>query len=185
MTIEEKIAHWKKVFQHAGDRGIQITLFHWNVFTYGATGKHGITTDQTDPDTIAYLRAAVKELVLNYPSITAIGVAAGENDNKFLKGDDSTEAYIFKTYGLGVMDAKADPRWDKNREIRFIFRNHSTKIDDVQEQFASKYDGPVDVSSQVLRGPPLFVKKTPGVGSSRDQRRLGGRWIQSLDEHPK
>ncbi len=86
MTIEEKIAHWKKVFQHAGDRGIQITLFHWNVFTYGATGKHGITTDQTDPDTIAYLRAAVKELVLNYPSITAIGVAAGENDNKHLKG---------------------------------------------------------------------------------------------------
>ena len=160
MTIEEKIAHWKKVFQHAGDRGIQITLFHWNVFTYGATGKHGITTDQTDPDTIAYLRAAVKELVLNYPSITAIGVAAGENDNKFLKGDDSTEAYIFKTYGLGVMDAKADPRWDKNREVRFIFRNHSTKVDDVQKQFASKYDGPVDVSIKYCVG-RLYSSRRP------------------------
>ncbi len=173
MTIEEKIAHWKKVFQHAGDRGIQITLFHWNVFTYGATGKHGITTDQTDPDTIAYLRAAVKELVLNYPSITAIGVAAGENDNKFLKGDDSTEAYIFKTYGLGVMDAKADPRWDKNREVRFIFRNHSTKCDDVQEQFASKYDGPVDVSVKYCVG-RLYSSRRPMEWESRANK---GGWL--------
>ena len=174
MTIDEKISHWKKVFQHAGDRGIQITLFHWNVFTYGATGKHGITTEQTDPDTIAYLRAAVKEMVLNYPSITAIGVAAGENDNKFLKGDDSTEAYIFKTYGLGVMDAKADPRWDKNREVRFIFRNHSTKCDDVQEQFASKYDGSVDVEIKYCVG-RLYSSRRPLEWESRANK---GGWLE-------
>ena len=160
MTIDEKIAHWQKVFQHAGDRGIEITMFHWNVFTYGATGKHGITADQTNPATIAYLRAAVKELVLNYPSITAIGVAAGENDNERLKGEDSTEAYIFKTYGQGVMDAKAEPGWDPDREIRFIFRNHSTLIADVEKQFASKYDGPVDAEVKYCVG-RLYSSRRP------------------------
>ncbi len=116
--------------------------------------------EQADPDTIAYLRAAVKEMVLNYPSITAIAVAAGENDHKHLKGDDSTEAYIFKTSGLGVMDAKADPIWDPDRQIRFIFRNHSTEIEDVQAQFADKDDGPVEVSIKYCVG-RLYSSRRP------------------------
>lgn len=150
MTIDEKIAHWKRVFKHAGDRGIQVTLFHWNVHMHGAKGKYGIEADQTNPHTIEYLRTAVKELVLNYPSITAIGVAAGECDDESLKGDDSTEAYIYKTYGLGVMDAiKEQP----DRKIRFIWRNHSTEMEDVEEQFTSKYQGgPVDVSVKYVVG---------------------------------
>jgi len=175
MTIDEKITHWKEVFGYAGDRGIQITMFHWNVFTYGANGKHGITTDQTDPDTIAYLRAAVKELVLNYPSITAIGVAAGENDNEHLKGDDSTEAYLFKTYGLGVMDAKADPGWDPDRQVRFIFRNHSTKIDDVEAQFTSKYNGPVEVSVKYCVG-RIYSSRRP---QEWEKRAFKGGWLEA------
>lgn len=150
MTIDDKIAHWKRVFKHAGDRGIQVTLFHWNVHMHGAKGKYGIEADQTNPQTIKYLRTAVKELVLSYPSITAIGVAAGECDDESLKGDDSTEAYIYKTYGLGVMDAiKEQP----DRKIRFIWRNHSTEMEDVEEQFTSKYKGgPVDVSVKYVVG---------------------------------
>lgn len=39
MTLDEKIEHWHKVFNSAGDRGVEIYLFHWNVFTFGATVK--------------------------------------------------------------------------------------------------------------------------------------------------
>ncbi|MFC1652217.1 hypothetical protein ACFL3F_00715 [Planctomycetota bacterium] len=171
MTIDEKIAHWKKVFKHAGDRGIQVTLFHWNVHMHGAKGKYGIEADQTNPNTIKYLRAAVKELVLSYPSITAIGVAAGECDDETLKGDDSTEAYIYKTYGLGVMDAiKEQP----DRNIRFIWRNHSTKMKDVEEQFTSRYKGgPVDVSVKYVVG-RLHSSRRP---QEWEKRALKAGWL--------
>jgi hypothetical protein len=43
MTMDEKIEFWRWVMQHAADRGIQVYFFTWNVFTFGAEGKHGIT----------------------------------------------------------------------------------------------------------------------------------------------
>ena len=36
MSVDEKIAFWKRVFSYAEDRGIDIYLFHWNVFVHGA-----------------------------------------------------------------------------------------------------------------------------------------------------
>lgn len=150
MTIDEKIAHWTKVFKHAGDRGIEVALFHWNVNVHGAKDLYGIEADQTNPNTIAYLRAAVKELLLTYPAITTIGVAAGETDDDELEGDESTEAFIYKTYGLGVMDAQKE---QPDRKVRFIWRNHSTKMEKVEEQFTSKYTGgPVDVEIKYVVG---------------------------------
>ncbi|MBD0294280.1 MAG: hypothetical protein ICV84_03620, partial [Flavisolibacter sp.] len=41
MTIDEKIAFWREVMQMAKDRGIEVYIFTWNIFTYGAEGKHG------------------------------------------------------------------------------------------------------------------------------------------------
>lgn len=173
MTIDEKIAHWTKVFKHAGDRGIQVTLFHWNVNVHGAKGHYGIEADQTNPKTIAYMRAAVKELVLTYPAITAIGVAAGETDDEELKGDLSTEAFIFKTYGLGVMDAQKE---QPDREIRFIWRNHSTKMEDVEEQFTSRYTGgPVDVSVKYVVG-RLHSSRRP---QEWEKRALKAGWLEA------
>ena len=111
MTIAAKIAHWKKVFQYAEDRGIEIYLFHWDVYVNSAEGKYGITPDQTNPKTIAYVRASVKETLLTYPQIKGIGITSGEDDKRELDNTpDSTENYIFKTYGQGIMDAQADPR---------------------------------------------------------------------------
>ena len=45
ITMDEKIEFWRWVMQQAADRGITIYVFTWNVFTYGAEGKHGITDD--------------------------------------------------------------------------------------------------------------------------------------------
>ena len=43
MTIDEKIRFWRDVMQYAHDRGIEVYLFTWNIFTFGTEGKYGIT----------------------------------------------------------------------------------------------------------------------------------------------
>lgn len=58
MSIDEKIAHWQRVFQYAEDRGIEIYLFCWNLFTWYADGKYGINQQQDNPQTIEYTRKA-------------------------------------------------------------------------------------------------------------------------------
>ena len=61
MTIEEKIEFWREVMQYAHDRGIEVYLFTWNIFVWGAEGKYGITSDQDNPTTIDYFRKSVRE----------------------------------------------------------------------------------------------------------------------------
>jgi hypothetical protein len=78
MSIGQKIQLWRDVMQHAADRGIEVYWFTWNVFTSGAEGKYGISPSQTNPQTVAYFRAAVREMVLTYPLLAGIGITAGE-----------------------------------------------------------------------------------------------------------
>ena len=78
MTIDEKIAFWRWVMQYARDRGIEVYVFTWNVFTWGAEGKHGITRDMDNPVTKAYFRASVREMVKTYPLLAGFGITAGE-----------------------------------------------------------------------------------------------------------
>jgi hypothetical protein len=78
MTIGEKIGFWRNVMQYAHERGIEVYWFTWNIFTFGAEGKYGITPEQTNQKTIDYFRASVRELVLTYPLLDGIGITAGE-----------------------------------------------------------------------------------------------------------
>ena len=133
MTIDEKIAHWQQVFQYAENRGIEIYLFHWNVFTYGATGKYGITQDQKNPITVDYLRSSVRQALLTYPQISGIGVTAGENADNDIKGEHSIENFIFNTYGRAIMDVK---EMQPDRRVRFIFRQHQTGLGPITEAFS-------------------------------------------------
>jgi hypothetical protein len=55
ITIDEKIEFWRWVMQQAADRGIRTYVFTWNVFTFGADGKHGITTDLNNEVTKRWL----------------------------------------------------------------------------------------------------------------------------------
>ncbi|MEI9945793.1 MAG: hypothetical protein WDN26_16430 [Chitinophagaceae bacterium] len=147
MTIDEKIVFWKKVFQYAADRGIDIHLYHWNVFMSGAEGKYGIENRQDSPIAIDYLRKSVKQLLLTYPNIKGIGVTAGENVNRQLKGEYSTENYIWATYGKGIMDARAvDPAID----IDFIFRQHETDMHLIADAFKD-YNRPFDTEFKYSR----------------------------------
>jgi hypothetical protein len=133
MNIDEKISHWQQVFQYAGDRGIEIYLFHWNVFTFGATGKHGITNDQSNPITNNYLRKSVRQALLTYPQIKGIGVTAGENADNNIEGEYSIENFLFNTYGKAIMDVR---KLQPDRKVRFIFRQHQSGLGPITTAFS-------------------------------------------------
>lgn len=105
ITIEEKIAFWNEVMRYAQERGVAVYLFTWNVFTWGATGRYGITDEMTNPTTVAYTRASVREMVKTYPLLAGIGITAGEH----MPGNGAArEKWLWDTYGEGVRDALKD-----------------------------------------------------------------------------
>jgi hypothetical protein len=141
MPIAEKIRFWRDVMQHAHDRGIDVYWFTWNLFTFGAEGKHGITAEQSNPRTIEYFRASVREMALTYPLLAGFGITAGERmENR--KDDFSKEKWLWKTYGQGVADAvKLQP----GRQVRMIHRYHQTGHDEILREWRD-YPGPLDLS---------------------------------------
>ncbi len=139
MSIEDKIAFWREVMRYAHQRGIEVYWVTWNIFTFGATGKYGITPDQDNEQTIAYFRASVRELVLTYPDLDGIGITAGEQMKEDAK---SKERWLWRTYGEGIMDAR---KLAPERKIRLIHRFHMTGLEEITEAFRD-YPGPMDVS---------------------------------------
>jgi len=124
MPIREKIRFWRDVMQYARDRGIEVYLFTWNIFVWGAEGKYGITSSQTNPTTIDYFRKSVRETLLTYPLLAGFGITAGENMQDRMD-EFSKEKWLWKTYGEGVRDAK---RLEPNRRVRLIHRCHQTSF---------------------------------------------------------
>jgi len=131
ITMDEKIEFWRWVMQQAADRGITLYVFTWNVFTFGADGKHGITDAMDNDVTKAYFRASVREMVKTYPLLGGIGITAGEGmphdmDSKV------KEKWLWDTYGEGVRDAlKNAPK----RDFNLIHRFHWTAQSDILNAF--------------------------------------------------
>ncbi len=141
MTIDDKIRFWREVMQYAKDRGVDVYWITWNIFVWGTEGKYGLTEDGNNPDTIAYFRASVREMVKTYPLLAGIGFTAGENMNS-TKGPFDHETWLWKTYGEGVRDGlKGEPK----REFRLINRYHQTSQTGTLEAFKD-YPGPFDFS---------------------------------------
>jgi len=124
MSIDEKIVFWRKVMAYAHSRGFDFLLFNWNIFTYGATGKYGITDKADNPETITYMRKAMVKLLETYPDLDGFGVTNGENK--------STEQFLWETYGKGMFEyAAANPE----RKLRFIHRWHWTTLTKIKTDF--------------------------------------------------
>ncbi len=121
MTIEEKIKFWREVMQYAHERGIEVYLFTWNIFTFGEAGKYGISSDPNNTTTIDYFRKSVRETILTYPLLAGIGITAGEN----MPGQQAKakEQWLWRTYGEGIRDAL---HLRPNRPFRLIHRQHQT-----------------------------------------------------------
>jgi len=124
MTIEDKIRFWREVMRYAHERGIEVYIFTWNIFVWGADSKYGITVSQSNPITIDYFRKSVREMLLTYPLLAGFGITAGENMQN-LKGEFSNEAWLWKTYGEGIRDVK---KLQPERSIRLIHRFHQTNF---------------------------------------------------------
>lgn len=138
MTIYEKIAFWKDIMQYAANRGIDIHIITWNIFTYGTEGNpYGINDEQNNETTIDYFRASVRCLLETYPLLAGIGVTAGENMNHHLQTPYSNEEWLWRTYGEGIKDVK---KKDPNRSIRFIHRAHQASFTNIEEAFKNYPD---------------------------------------------
>ncbi|MFC1762588.1 hypothetical protein ACFL6U_10975 [Planctomycetota bacterium] len=148
ISLNDKIAFWTRVFNLAEDRGIEIYLFHWNIYTFGAEGRHGINDDADNPNTVAYMRYAIGEFLKTYPQVDGIGVTAGEHvDEKRVKNAGGIEQWLWQTYGQGVMDTK---RADPHRKLRFIFRRHQASLSKITEAFKD-FNGPFDTAHKYAR----------------------------------
>jgi len=135
ITIDQKIAFWREVMQMAAERGVEIYIVTWNVFTYGVQGRHGIDDDMSNPTTVSYMRASVRELVKTYPLLKGIGITAGENMPT--APGVTKEQWLWSTYGEGVRDAlKSDP----GRDFRLIHRFWQTSGDEIRRHW-DRYPG--------------------------------------------
>ncbi|MDB5010427.1 MAG: hypothetical protein JWQ06_1216, partial [Mucilaginibacter sp.] len=159
ISIDEKIAYWKKVFKYAEDRGIDIQWYNWSVFVSGAEGKDGIKWAQDDPVTVDYTRKSVKQFLLTYPDVKAIGITAGEHLDTKQTGQYSIENWLAMTYGKGIMDAKAA---NPDLNVSLIFRQHYTRLDIIKAAFKD-YTGPFQTEFKYARArmyatvnPPWF-----------------------------
>ena len=148
ISIDDKIAFWTKVFDRAEARGIEIHIFHWNIYTFGAKGKHGIDDKPDNPRTTEYMRYCISEFLKTYPQVDGIGVTAGEHvDRGRVAKVGGVEQWLWQTYGQGVMDAKAR---EPDRKLRFIFRQHQANLGKIVAAFKD-FDGPFNTGHKYAR----------------------------------
>ncbi len=130
ITIEEKIEFWKEVMAYGKSRNIDFYVVTWNIFDYGTEGKYGITDNINNEITIDYFRKSVYQMFITYPDLAGIGLTTGEN----MPGSnaEAKEAWAFKTYAAGTMDAAHE---QPDRNITFLHRQHQTGALDIAEKF--------------------------------------------------
>ncbi|MFC1761096.1 carbohydrate-binding family 6 protein [Planctomycetota bacterium] len=146
MTIDEKIAFWRKVMAYGKTRNVDFYIITWNIFTCGVEGKYGINDDPMNETTIDYFRKSVKELILTYPDMAGIGLTTGENmyDKAKDEGGDKMSAelkedWVIKTYVAGTLDAL---RLQPDRKIRFIHRQHQAGVGMILDKMKPLMDHP-------------------------------------------
>lgn len=161
MSIGEKIRFWRDVMQYAQERGIEVYWFTWNIFTYGAAGKHGITQSQDNPITIDYFRKSVRETVLTYPLLAGIGITAGEQ-MEARTDEFSKEKWLWKTYGEGIRDALS---LQPGRPFRLIHRYHQTAQSEILHEFR-ELPAPMDLSFKYAIAHMYSMTKPPFIESA-------------------
>ena len=137
MTIDDKIAFWRKVMQYAKERNIVFYVVTWNIFVNGTDGKYGITDSINNKTTIDYFRKSVKQMFLTYPDLAGVGLTTGENMGKSTTKEK--EDWAFATYGQGVLDAAKEL---SGRKMTLIHRQHQTGALDIAKKFKPLVDHP-------------------------------------------
>ncbi len=131
MTIDEKIAFWRKVMRYGRERGFEIYFCTWNIFLSTAEGKHGLTDSPRNEKTRTYLRKCMTQFLETYPDVAGFGITVGEKMGGL--DEKEKEAWAWDTYGRGMLDyATAHPE----RSLVFIHRLHQGSMNEMMEVFA-------------------------------------------------
>jgi len=143
ITIDQKIAFWRKVMAYGKTRNVNFYIVTWSIFTCGIDGKYGIDDDPKNKTTIDYFRKAVKALILTYPDLAGIGLTTGENmvygARNAKMTDEAKEEWVVETYAAGTLDAlKEQPK----RKLRFIHRQHQAGVNLVLDKLKSLREHP-------------------------------------------
>jgi hypothetical protein len=157
MTMDQKIAFWRRVLKHAADRGIDVYWITWNVMVNSAEGKYGLTAAQDNPKTIAYIRQCTAQTLLTYPRLKGIGVTAGEGMRN-RKDKYDREKWLWSSYGMGVLEARAK---QPGRRVRFIHRVWNSGMDRIMTDFASKYPDSFEIGFKYARARLYSSTKPP------------------------
>jgi len=137
ITIDEKIAFWRKVMAYGKERNIDFHIITWNIFDYGVDGKYGITDEIDNDITKDYFRKSVKQLFVTYPDLAGIGLTTGENMRLPGTTDADKENWAYDTYAKGILDAAAEM---PDRKFTFIHRQHQTGAKEIAEKFKEVID---------------------------------------------
>ena len=130
MSIDEKIAFWKKVMQYGKERGFSIYFCTWNIFLSTAEDKHGLTDSPGNQETRAYFRKCTKKFFETYPDLAGLGITVGERMQGLTTSQK--EEWSWDTYGKGIMEfARENPE----REVVFIHRQHQGDLSHILEYF--------------------------------------------------
>ena len=171
MSVDEKIAFWQRVFEYARDRCVRVYLFTWNLYLYGLEDSgYGFDETTDDEETARYIRCSVAALLRTYPTLSGIGVTAGEN--LCVEWTEEQDMHwVRETYGRGVEDVLAE---DPDRRVTLICRTHQTILPLLLDAF-SDFRGHLELSSKyamahmtALERPrfsdALIAEKPPGMG---------------------
>ena len=165
MSIDDKIAMWQAVIEHANNRCIDVTWITWNIFLDYVKDVSDLKESGLDEETKKYFRECTATLLRTYPGLRGIGITSGERMRE-LETAESKEEWVFDTYGRGVM-AVANEQPD--REILFIHRYWWTSFDNIISHFQPLIDQPnvqFDMSfkyakARMYAAPnPIFAKET-------------------------
>ena len=141
LTMDEKIAFWKKVMRYGKERNVDFYFVTWNTFVNGTGGQYGITDSLDNETTIDYFRKSVKQMFVTYPDLAGIGLTPGENMRFQSEGTRATskqkEDWLFATYGQGILDAAET---FPNRKMTLIHRQHMSGALAIADQFQSLLD---------------------------------------------
>jgi hypothetical protein len=137
ISIDDKIAFWKRVMAYGKSRNVDFYVVTWNIFTNGTQGQYGITDDINNQTTREYFRKSVKQMFVTYPDLAGIGLTTGENMHG--ASFEEKEDWAFDTYAKGVLDAAAEM---PDRKITFIHRQHMTGARDIAEKFKPIFNQP-------------------------------------------
>ena len=137
MTIDDKIAFWRKVMAYGKSRNVDFYFITWNIFVNGTQGKYGITDEVTNPITRDYFRKSVKQMFMTYPDLKGIGLTTGEN--MYGASFQEKEDWAYDTYAQGVLDAATE---QPERRMTFIHRQHMAGALDIADKFKPIIDHP-------------------------------------------